>query len=253
MRKIPLSVAIITLNEEDRLPSCLGSLSFADEIVVVDSGSTDGTLEIARNAGCRVFEEPWKGFGRQKQSAVDKCINDWVLVIDADERIPEDTAKAIIEVLENPRADGYSFPRKNFFNDKWMRHGGWWPDRIVRLFKKTYGRVSDEIVHEGVAVSGSVTDIDSPIHHRPIRNLHDMLRKVNSYSTLGAERLYARGRRASVTLALIKGAAAFFKGYILRAGFLDGAEGFIIAFSHSITTSFKYLKLWEKGLSRGEH
>jgi glycosyltransferase involved in cell wall biosynthesis len=253
MPKVPLSVAIITLNEEDRLPSCLESLSFAEEVVVVDSGSTDRTLEIARTAGCRVFEESWKGFGLQKQSAVDKCINEWVLVIDADELIPAETAKVIMEILETPQADGYSFPRKNFFNSKWIRHGGWWPDRVVRLFRKTHGHISDEIVHESVIVSGPLAEIGNPIHHQPIRNLHDMLRKVNRYSTLGAERLSAKGGRASVSLALLKGSAAFCKGYLIRCGFLDGAEGFIIAFSHSITTCFKYLKLWEKRLSRSGH
>ncbi len=249
MPKAQLSAAIITLNEEDRLPACLEGLSFADEIVVVDSGSTDRTAEMARTAGCRVFEEPWKGFGRQKQSAVDRCSNEWVLVVDADELIPEETARAVLEAIGTPRAEGYSFPRKNFFNNKWMRHGGWWPDRVVRLFRKSSGRVSDEIVHESVMVSGSVAEISNPIHHRPIRDLKDMLRKVNSYSTLGAERLAAKGKNISFPLAVIKGVAAFLRGYLFRCGFLDGAEGFIIAFSHAVTTSFKYLKLWEKGLS----
>lgn len=136
-RKAQLSVAIITKNEEKRLPDCLKSVSFANDIVVVDSGSTDRTVEITKEFGCRVFVEEWKGYGPQKNSAVKKCKYEWVLIVDADERIPEETGHEIMKILSSSdSADAYSFPRKNFFHNKWIRHCGWWPDRVIRLFKK---------------------------------------------------------------------------------------------------------------------
>src|SRR3990172_9092730 len=138
--KAPISVAVITKNEEARLPDCLRSVSFAPDIVVLDSGSTDGTVEIARGFGARVFVEDWKGFGPQKQSAVSKCNNEWVLLVDADEIIPPMTRDEIVEVLKKPSADAYSFPRKNFFHGRWIKHAGWWPDRVVRLVCKDRGR-----------------------------------------------------------------------------------------------------------------
>ena len=136
--KISLSVAIITKNEAENLPDCLKSVSFAGQIVVVDSGSTDETVKIASDFGCDVLVEPWRGFGPQKQFAIDQCRNPWILVLDADERIPGDTAQAIRNIILNPSitAAGFSFPRKNFFQGRWIRHAGWWPDRIVRLFRK---------------------------------------------------------------------------------------------------------------------
>lgn len=244
--KLPLSVAIIANNEEDRLPACLESVQFADEIIVVDSGSTDGTMAIAEAAGCRVFAEEWKGFGRQKQSAVDKCRHDWVLVLDADERVPAETRQVIAGLLASPDADGYSFPRRNFYHGKWVRHGGWWPDRVVRLFRKDRGAVDDVVVHEAIHVTGEVKALDVPLEHHPIRDLQDVLTKINRYSSLGAERLYAAGRRASLPTAFIKGGAAFVKSLILQRGFLDGSAGWIIAFSHAVNTCYKYLKLREK-------
>jgi glycosyltransferase involved in cell wall biosynthesis len=245
--KIQLSVAVITFNEEDRLSKCLESLSFAGDIVVVDSGSTDRTAEIAKAAGCRVFVEDWKGFGLQKQKAVDRCANEWVLIIDADERIPAETRDEIIRVLSSPVADGYSFPRKNIFNGKWIRSCGWWPDRVVRLFKKGNGRVSDSRVHETVVVSGKVSRINGPIEHYPVRNLEHIISKINNYSTLGAEMLFEKGAYASLFTAIFRGGISFLKLYFLRKGILDGAEGLILSFSHGVTTLFKYLKLREKG------
>ncbi len=244
--KQPVSVAIITLNEADRLPACLAGLGFAGEVVVVDSGSTDGTVEIAREAGCRVFAEEWKGFGRQKQSAVDKCRHDWVLVIDADERVLPETAATICASLGDADIDGYSFPRKNFYNGKWIRSCGWWPDRVVRLFRKDRGNIKDLLVHEAVRLEGRVVELETPLHHYPIRGLGDVLVKINKYSSLGAEQLYHSGARASFPKAAIKGFAAFMKSYFLQRGVFDGAEGFVISFSHGVNTCYKYLKLREK-------
>ena len=138
MEKIPLSVAIITKNEEDNLLPCLQSISFAGQIVLVDSGSTDKTLEIAAKLGCEIYSEEWRGFGPQKQSALEKCRLPWILVLDADERIPPQTAEIINRIVNDPQTleAGFSFPRKNYFQGRWIKHAGWWPDRIVRLFRK---------------------------------------------------------------------------------------------------------------------
>jgi glycosyltransferase involved in cell wall biosynthesis len=240
-----LSVAIITKNEEDRLPSCLKSVSFADDIVIVDSKSTDRTVEIAKDMGCRVFIEEWKGYGAQKNSAIQKCKNEWVLIIDADERVSEEMRQKIIEILKKPLADAYSFPLKNFFNGKWIKHCGWWPDRKVRLFKKSKGRINEALVHESIEVSGTVMEVNTPIIHEPIKDLNSILDKINIYSSLGAETLFQRGKKASTPLAFFKGVAAFLKLYILKLGFLDGHEGFVISFSHAVNTCYKYLKLRE--------
>lgn len=239
-------MAIITKNEETRLPDCLRSASFADDIVVLDSGSSDRTEEIARDFGCRVFVEEWKGYGPQKNSAVAKCRSEWVLVIDADERIPEETKNEIIKIVNHPEsADAYSFPRKNFFHGKWIKHGGWWPDRTTRLFKKSKGKVEDSLVHESVKVSGIVKNLHTPILHHSIKDLTSVIEKINAYSSLGAKSLLQEGKQSSALKASSRGAAAFLKSYLLEAGFLDGYEGFVIAFSHAVNTCYKYLKLKE--------
>jgi glycosyltransferase involved in cell wall biosynthesis len=245
MDRCKLSVAIITKNEEDRLPSCLRSVSFADDIVVVDSKSTDKTLKIAEEFGCRVFVEEWKGYGPQKNSAVQKCKNEWVLIIDADERVSEEMRQEIIEILKNPLADAYSFPLKNFFNGKWIKRCGWWPNRKVRLFNKSKGKINEALVHESIEVSGTVMELNTPIIHEPIRDLRSILDKINIYSSLGAETLFQRGKKVSTPSAFFKGVAAFFKLYVLKSGFLDGHEGFVISFSHAVNTCYKYLKLKE--------
>ena len=157
MNKVSLSVAIITKDEAGNMPACLASARFADQIVVVDSGSTDDTVEIASNFGCDVFVEKWRGFGPQKQFAIDKCKHRWVLVLDADERIPAETATAIKDIVSNQSNEitGYSFPRKNWFQGRWIRHL-WGGDRVVRLFRKGSGHMTPNAVHESVKVNGAV-------------------------------------------------------------------------------------------------
>lgn len=249
--KIPISVAIITKNEEKNLPDCLRSVSFAADIVVVDSGSTDKTVEMARDFGASVFVEDWKGYGPQKNSAVGKCKHEWVLIIDADERVSEEMRQEIILTLEKPEADAYSFPRKNYFHGKWIKHCGWWPDRVARLFKKSKGKVNEALVHEAVEVTGTVMELNTPIIHEPIRDLRSILDKINIYSSLGAETLFQKGKKVSTPSAFLRGIIAFLKLYILKLGFLDGHEGFVISFSHAVNTCYKYLKLKEHNKKYG--
>jgi len=245
--RVPLSVAIITKNETGNLPDCLRSVSFADQIVVVDSGSTDGTVRMASDFGCEVFEEPWRGFGPQKQLAIDRCRNPWILVLDADERIPPETAEAIKSIVAGSGrgAAGYSFPRKNYFQGRWIRHMGWWPDRIVRLFQRGAGRMRGVRVHESVEVEGPVTALDAPIEHFTESRFSRILIKIDHYSTLGAQEAFEEGRNASVWEAVLRAKLAFFQNYLLRLGFLDGTQGFILSLTDSINKFFKYIKLAE--------
>lgn len=244
----PLSVAIITLNEAEHLPDCLKSVSFAAQIVVVDSGSTDDTVRIARDSGCDVHLEPWQGgFGKQKQFAVDRCSQPWILVLDADERIPIETAGKIIEIVANPSppADGYSFPRKNFFQGRWIRHAGWWPDRVTRLFRKGRGDMTPAAVHEAVSVKGAVIPLDCPLEHKTESDFTRLLLKIDKYSTLGAQEAFAEGRRATAGSAVYRACLTFLQDYFLRLGLMDGRQGLTLAATDAVNKFFKYAKLAE--------
>ncbi len=245
--KIPLSVSIITKNEAANLTGCLESVAFAGQVVVVDSGSDDGTPEIARGFGCDVFIEDWKGFGRQKQAAIDRCREPWVLVLDADERIPPETQAAIRGVVSSggEAAQGYSFPRKNFFQGRWVRHMGWWPDRITRLFRRGMGRMTDVPVHEAVEGDGGVVPLGSPIEHFTESRLSEILKKIDRYSTLAAEEAFREGRRSSVWGALARAELTFIQNYVLRLGFLDGSQGLVLSVTDAVNKFFKYAKLSE--------
>jgi glycosyltransferase involved in cell wall biosynthesis len=244
--KTPLSVAIIARNEEQNLPACLGSVGFAAQIVVVDSGSTDATAEIARDFGCQVYNEPWRGFGAQKQFAIDRCTHLWVLLLDADERVPAATASAIREIIESGSDEtaGYSFPRKNFFQGRWIRHL-WGKDRVVRLFRKNSGRMSPVRVHEAVEVKGSVKALDVPLEHYTESSLSKLLLKLDHYTTLGAQEAFEEGKRASVWTAAAVAVFAFLQSYLLKRGFLDGVQGLTLSVAESVSRFFKYAKLSE--------
>ena len=245
--KVPLSVAIITKNEEHNLPDCLKSIAFAGQVVVVDSGSTDDTVAIASAFGCDVYEESWRGFGYQKQSAIDKCTNQWVLVLDADERIPRETAEVVKDIVSKDERGvaGYRFPRRNWFQGRWIRHMGWWPDRITRLFRRESGRMSEAAVHEAVIVTGFIADLDVPIEHYTESDLGKILVKIDRYSTLGAEEAFNEGRDASVWSAFLRASLAFFHNYFVRLGILDGVQGFTLSITDSVNKFFKYAKLSE--------
>ena len=248
---VPLSVAIITRDEAANLPGCLQSVAFADQIVVVDSGSQDETVSLATAAGCDVFHEEWCGFGPQKQLAVDRCRNAWVLILDADERLPVETAAVIKDIVARPpRADGYSFPRKNYFQGRWIRQAGWWPDRVVRLFRKDRGRLTSVSVHECVEVKGAVVPLAVPLEHFTESRLSEILKKIDRYSTLGAQQAFAAGRTSSVWGAACRAKLTFFHNYIIRLGFLDGAPGFTLAITDGINKFCKYAKLAELSKER---
>jgi glycosyltransferase involved in cell wall biosynthesis len=247
MEKVPLSVAIITKNEEENISACLQSVAFAGQIVIVDSGSTDGTLRIAESFGCDIATEAWRGFGPQKQMAIDKCTFPWILVLDADERIPPETADIIRKIVkdEHMKATGFRFPRKNFFQGRWIRHAGWWPDPVLRLFRKDAGRMTDAAVHEAVEVQGSVENLDVVIEHYTESKLDKILQKIDKYSTLGAQEAFAVGKTSSPWSAFFRAALTFLQDYFLRLGILDGRQGLTLAVTDSVNKYFKYAKLSE--------
>ncbi len=242
--KIGLSVIIITKNEERNLPDCLKSVSFADEIIVIDSHSEDKTVEIAKKFGCKVFIESWKGYGQQKQSALEKTCYRWVLSIDADERIPPETANTIKQILQSPKAVAYSFPRKNYFHGKWIKCCGWWPDRVVRLFDKYSGRFKG-IVHESWQTNGKIIHLDVPIEHYTYKNYSHIIQKMNIYSTLTAKELYKKNKTVSFISPIIHGCWMFMRSYFLKKGFIYGLDGLVISLMNATVSFFKYAKLLE--------
>jgi (heptosyl)LPS beta-1,4-glucosyltransferase len=239
-----LSVAIITKDEEKNLPDCLKSVSFADDIVVVDSGSTDRTGEIAREFGCRFFVEEWRGFGPQKNSAIEKCIHSWVLLLDADERLSPGAGKTIMGALGSPWADAYTVKRKNYLHGKWMRHSGYWPDRQIRLVNKDRGSFQG-MIHESWITSGATADLDACIEHYAFSNYSDMLKTLDEYSTITARELHASGRRANLLHPPIHGIGMFLKIFFLELGILDGMDGLVTALLKAGGSFFKYAKLLE--------
>jgi glycosyltransferase involved in cell wall biosynthesis len=245
--KIPLAVAIITKNEEENILLCLQSISFAEQIVIVDSGSTDATLSIAKEFGCEIYSEAWQGFGPQKQTAIEKCRQPWILVLDADERIPPDTAVVIKKIVTDPdaREEGFSFPRKNYFQGRWIKHAGWWPDRIIRLFRKDAGRMTTAIVHESVEVQGAIGSLEAAIEHYTESRLNRIIQKIDKYSTLGAQSAFREGKSSTTVGAFMRALFTFVQDYFIRLGILDGMPGLTLAVTDSVNKFFKYAKLSE--------
>ena len=240
-----LSVIVITKNEAHNIGACLQSVSFADQLVVLDSGSRDGTLDIARAIGAEVSENhDWQGFGAQKNRALALARGDWVLSIDADERVTPDLRAEIMAALAAPAFEVYSFPRLSSYCGQYMRHSGWYPDRVTRLFKRSSAQFSGELVHEKIMTSHQVGQLTSSLLHESFTGFEAVLDKANRYSSAGAQMLFARGKTASLGKALAHGAWAFIRTYVLRRGFLDGRMGLVLAISNAEGTYYRYLKLW---------
>jgi glycosyltransferase involved in cell wall biosynthesis len=245
-----ISAVILTKNEEKNLPRCLESIQWVDEILVLDSNSGDGTVEIAQKFGAKVHQLPWEGFGKQKQKGVELASGDWVLSIDADEVVPPELQAEIQSKLANDKGTaGYYLKRKAYFLDRFVRHGGWYPDWVLRLFKKGKGRFTPLAVHETVVLEGSAARLEADLLHYTDPDFAHYLAKLNRYTDLSARELFDRGRRGSFWRVWANPAAKFFSQYFLKAGFLDGQAGFILAGASAFHVFSKYVKLWE--LSRG--
>ena len=240
-----LSVAIITKNEEERLPDCLRSIAFADDVVVVDCGSVDNTVQIASSLGARVIIEKWRGFSRQKQFAVDQCHHDWVLILDADERIPKETVVVIERemTVNDPVISAYSFKRKNYLHGRWIKHCGWWPDRVVRLVNKRDGQFDGRSVHEKWIPKGNVKELETYIEHVSFRSCSELVAKMENYSNLASKELFQQGVRVNAMTPVFHGLWMLIKTYVLDMGFLDGFEGLLISVMNAGGSFLKYAKL----------
>jgi glycosyltransferase involved in cell wall biosynthesis len=240
-----LSVIIITKNEADNIQACLDSVSFADQWIIVDSGSTDGTVGIARAAGATVIETTdWPGFGTQKNRALDAATGEWVLSLDADERIPEALRDEILAAITTSPHAAYAVPRLSSFCGNFIRHAGWYPDFIVRLFRRDAGRFSDDLVHESVILKQkTAARLKTAIVHYSYPDDDAYLRKLGQYSSLGARQAFAAGKRSSLRKAILHSVSAFLRSYLFKRGFLDGRAGLMVAISTAESTYHKYFKL----------
>jgi glycosyltransferase involved in cell wall biosynthesis len=240
-----LSAVIIAKNEEHNLDRCLASLVWADEIVVVDSGSTDRTMDVARGYGARVVETPWLGFGKTKQLAVDAASHDWVFSIDADEAVPELLALEIRVILNAPQKQGYRIARRSYYLGRPVCFSGWQSDAPLRLFNRKHGRFNEKILHESVEMDSKPGKINTHMCHYTYPTISSHLEKIGSYSGLGAQQLVEKGKKTNPVFAGFRGLGKFIKMYLLKLGFLDGKEGFILAVVSAFGVTLKYLQLWE--------
>jgi glycosyltransferase involved in cell wall biosynthesis len=241
-----LSVILITKNEANNIRRALESVKVADEIIINDSGSTDGTLEIAKAYGCRIIQSEFAGFGAAKQTALDAAKFDWVLSIDADEEIDTTLADSIRMAISSPRFDGYEINRKSQFLGRWMLHSGWYPDYLPRLFRRDRGRFTSDTVHERIEIDGALGKLEGHILHYTDPDIDHYLEKLNRYTTLSAETLHGQGRRFKALDVVVKPTATFIKMYIFKSGFRDGIQGLILALLSSFHVLCKYAKLWER-------
>ena len=248
----PVSVVIVTKDEEKNIEDALKSVADADEIIVVDSFSTDRTIELCRAYTDKIFQHEWQGFARQKQLAVDYAKGPWVLLLDADERVTPELKKEIAgktpsgASLVTPHDfSGFYLPRKNFFLGKWIRHSGWWPDYTLRLFRKDKASLEDREVHEKVIIDGPTASLKNPLEHYTYRTIADFLRKMENYSTLAAREIRKTSGGPGMFSVALRPAFTFIKMFFFRLGFLDGAYGLLLALLYSYYTFLKYVKDWE--------
>ena len=240
---LKISATLVTLNEEMNLPRALESLRCCDEVVVVDSGSTDRTVDIAQKLGARVVESEWRGYAAQKNFAAEQAAHDWILSLDADEALSEALEAEIWEIKrEGPQADGYTIPRMAQYMGRWILHSGWYPDRKIRLYNRRRGRWVGEYVHESVKVDGRIGHLTSNLLHFTCSSLSQHLKTMDRYTTLAAQEMVAQGRRAPLWRILLDPPWAFWKSYALQRGFLDGFEGLVIAYMAAMYVFVKYTK-----------
>ena len=243
-----ISVYIITFNEVEKIRDCINSVLWADEIIVADSFSTDGTTELVKSMGIKLVQIPFDGFGNLRNQAISYCTGDWIFSLDSDERCTEEARDEILSIIENDDCDLYRMPKKNLFMGSWIKHSGWYPNfRQPQLFRKGKMTYDLDPVHEGYIVNSSknIGVLKNAIWQIPFKDMEQLLHKANRYSSLGVIKLEKKGVSASVTKAFLHGFWSFIKHYIFKLGFLDGGPGFIIAFSNFEGTFYRYIKLLE--------
>jgi glycosyltransferase involved in cell wall biosynthesis len=249
-RGSPDITAVIAAHDESaNIEACIASVEWAREIIVVENDSTDDTVALARAAGANVISPQFTTIGAARNHAIDRAATEWILVIDADERCTPELAAEISRIVkENPGADAFRIPRRNFFLGREIRHGGWGSDAPVRLFKRKL-RYNANLVHEHVDVTGKTGELRSSLVHNPYNSLDQYFEKFERYSRWWADQNYARGRRASAGEVFVKPPARFIKTYFLRGGFRDGAQGLVLACLAAASVLAKYARLWEKSVS----
>ncbi|MCK4666092.1 glycosyltransferase family 2 protein [Candidatus Dependentiae bacterium] len=247
MKKIPVSIAIITQDEESNIRTCIESVDWGDEIIVIDGGSIDLTVEIAESLGAKVIHNKWPGHIEQKNFAIEHCSNDWIFSIDADERVSERLKSEILNVFEDPDTlpDAYFCPRKVFYLGKWISHSGWYPDYKIRLFKKSKAKWGGHNPHDKIILDGKAQKLKGDLLHYPYKNLSDHLKRINSYTTIMAEGLFKEKKSSNIFKIIFNPYFRFLRAYILKLGFLDGFQGLMISILGAYYVFLKYLKLWE--------
>lgn len=244
--KLPLSISIISMNEEDNIVRCLESVKdIASEIIVVDSHSSDKTREIAVQYGAKVYEEDWKGHVAQKNSALEKCSQPWVLALDCDEVVSEELKQSIIRVLENPTSDGYEINRRTYYAGKWINHA-WYPDWKLRLVKRQKAKWVGTDPHDRLTLEGKIERLSGDLYHYSYKNITDHFKRVVTYAVISADAYIKEGRKANLFELIFNPIYGFFKHYVLKLGFLDGVQGLIISMSNFFYTFLKYALIWEK-------
>lgn len=242
----PISVTIIAHNEAERIGACIDSASWADEIIVVDSGSTDDTQEICRKRGALVIQHSWEGYAAQKNFALSEASHSWILSLDADECVSPELAEEILFVLsDDAPAEGYRMPRKNIFFGRWLRHGDLWPDYQLRLFRRDAGAFNEKSVHESVVVEGRVGVFSSPLEHYSYDSLFDFFQKQVKYARLSAEDLFSRGIQPGIADFVLRPLWRFFRSYVLKMGLLDGLNGLWVSAGSAYYVFMRAAFLWE--------
>lgn len=241
-----LSVCIITKNEQENISRCLDSVKWADEILVMDSGSTDRTVQICQQYSCRIVELPWHGFGPSKKALTDITTNSWILSIDADEVISEELNDRIRKILNEPDYVGYKIKRKSYYLGKLVKHCGWNHDYPLRLFNKKHGTFDEKEVHESVQLNGKTARLEEPILHFTYPTLQSHLRKMTYYAQLSADQKLRQGKESRIGKAVVLGILKFLKMYFLQLGLLDGKIGFLLCMNSAYGVYLKYVILWEK-------
>ncbi|HIJ84431.1 MAG: Glycosyltransferase family 2 protein [Magnetococcales bacterium] len=250
MNRVPLSVVLITRNAGTVLEPCLESVDFADEIVLIDSGSEDNTLEIAWKHNARTLYQPWLGYGPQKHFAVSQAAHDWVLCLDADERVSDQLRASILETLKNPGYKAYRFPRRNRFLGRWLAHGEGYPDLSLRLFQRNFASWSEDPIHEKVHTKEPIGQLSGDLYHESEQSLADYLTKQNLYTSLQAEQIHQSGRPFHASRILLSPLVRFIRFYFFRLGFLDGLPGLIHISLGTFNSFLKYAKVYAKRVNR---
>ncbi len=244
-----ISAAIITKNEADNICACLESLSWVDEIVVVDSGSTDATVDMVKQYTDKVYTEPWSGQGRQKNRAIDLCRGPWILSIDADERIPSRLAAEIRHALADNPDRVFAVRRKNMYRNQWIKHCGWWPDWVIRVFRKETAQFSTHIIHESIQTALPVDKLTQPLIHYSFKSPQDFLQRAAWYAYHKAVEMHQAGRKASIWTAISHACYSFLHTYFFRLGLLDGAAGLLISTSNFVGVFYRYMIIRDLGKS----